>query len=104
MVSEVVNKARNGCGPALVEARTYRWKGHWQADPCVYRSKKEVREWKKRDPIKRFRDRLFHQGVLNEKIEQSIKDEIINSVNQAKNFAIKSSEPMPESLLEDIYA
>ena len=104
VVNEAANKARNGCGPALIEARTYRWKGHWQADPCVYRNKEEVEEWKRKDPIKRFRDKLFRMNVLNTEIEQSIKDETINSVNQAKDFAINSPEPMPESLLEDIYA
>lgn len=103
-VSEAVNKVRNGCGPVLIEARTYRWKGHWQADPCVYRSKEEVEEWKQRDPIRRFRNKLFSQGILNIGIEQSIEGEILSSINQAKDFAINSPEPMPESLLEDIYA
>ncbi len=104
VLKEAITRARNGAGPALIEAKTYRWKGHWQADPCVYRSEKEVEEWKKKDPIKIFRDNLFRMNVLNIDIEQSIKDEIINSINKAKDFAINSPEPKPEFLLEDIYA
>ncbi|HUD36134.1 MAG TPA: thiamine pyrophosphate-dependent dehydrogenase E1 component subunit alpha [Streptosporangiaceae bacterium] len=52
---QAVSAARNGAGPALLEARTYRWRGHYQGDPETYRTREEVEQWRERDPLRRLR-------------------------------------------------
>ncbi len=58
-----IGKARDGGGPSLVEAVTYRHGGHSRADPAKYRPDAEVREWLSRDPVKRYRERLLAAGL-----------------------------------------
>ena len=52
--SEAVERARGGEGPSMIECKTYRWDGHFVGDPCVYRTKEELQDWKARDPIQQF--------------------------------------------------
>ena len=65
-VTEAMAKARDERAPQLIEAVTYRFRGHSMADPEEYRSKEEVEEWRARDPIATFRKRLADEGVLSE--------------------------------------
>src|ERR671910_3318391 len=65
-VAEHIRKARENRQPTMVEAFTYRYRGHSAADPEVYRSKEEVEEWRQKDPVKVFRDRLLAEGVISE--------------------------------------
>jgi pyruvate dehydrogenase E1 component alpha subunit len=60
---QTIGKARNGGGPSLIEALTYRHGGHSRADPAKYRPEAEVQEWLSRDPVKRYRERLLAAGV-----------------------------------------
>src|SRR5207253_923932 len=60
---QTIGKAREGGGPSLVEALTYRHGGHSRADPAKYRPDAEVREWLSRDPAKRYRERLLADGI-----------------------------------------
>ena len=60
---QTIGKAREGGGPSLVEALTYRHGGHSRADPAKYRPDAEVREWLERDPVKRYRERLLGAGI-----------------------------------------
>jgi acetoin:2,6-dichlorophenolindophenol oxidoreductase subunit alpha len=60
---QTIDKARQGGGPSLIEALTYRHGGHSRADPAKYRPESEVREWLARDPVKRYRERLLQVGV-----------------------------------------
>src|SRR2546430_15060633 len=60
---QTIGKAREGGGPSLVEALTYRHGGHSRADPAKYRPDAEVREWLDRDPGKRYRERLLATGI-----------------------------------------
>jgi len=60
---QTIGKARQGGGPSLVEALTYRHGGHSRADPAKYRPDAEVREWLDRDPVKRYRERLLAAGI-----------------------------------------
>ena len=60
---QTIGKAREGGGPSLVEALTYRHGGHSRADPAKYRPDAEVREWLERDPVKRYRERLLAAGI-----------------------------------------
>lgn len=65
--AKAVTRARNGEGPTLIEFKTYRLSSHYTGDPGGYQSKEEIEEWRKRDPIPRFRKYLIGKGVLNEK-------------------------------------
>ena len=83
-VQEAVARARNGDGPTLIEALTYRVLGHWVADPADYRSEEEVNEWKKKDPIEHLQKDLIGKGLLTDadieelttKMEKKIADEM----------------------------
>nr|YP_009546283.1 pyruvate dehydrogenase E1 component alpha subunit [Gelidium gabrielsonii]AYO27631.1 pyruvate dehydrogenase E1 component alpha subunit [Gelidium gabrielsonii] len=93
-----IQRAREGKGPTLIEALTYRFRGHSLADPDELRSDEEKEAWIARDPIKRFRNLL----VNNIKVEISIIDNIdlkVKSIiNEAIDFAIDSPEPQIKDL------
>jgi len=87
---QTIDKARNGAGPSLVEALTYRHGGHSRADPAKYRPDTEVREWLSRDPVKRYRERLLAAGIaeaeLNE-IETRAQQKVDTATQEARNGA-----------------
>jgi pyruvate dehydrogenase E1 component alpha subunit len=103
-VSEAVKRARNGNGPTLIEAKTYRWRGHFEGDPVLYRPQEELEEWKKRDPIKLFKERLVNSGIATEDEIAQIEKKIEEEVEEAVKFAEESPYPNLEETLEDVYA
>jgi pyruvate dehydrogenase E1 component alpha subunit len=102
--TEAVKRARNGEGPTLIEAQTYRWRGHFEGDPTTYRSPEELEGWKKnKDPINLFEDKLLLRNLItNEEIESIVK-KIEGEVEGAVKFAEESPYPNPEETLEDVY-
>jgi len=89
--SEAIGRARNGEGPTLIEAITYRMGVHTTADdPKKYRSEDEVEEWKPRDPLVRFWKYLSREGILDEKgrnlLEEEIAEEISSAVEKAEQY------------------
>jgi pyruvate dehydrogenase E1 component alpha subunit len=105
-VGRAVARARADGTPSLVEARTYRFRGHSMRDPAaaVYRTREEVEEEKQRDPIALLRDRLERAGHLDEAGAQAMADRVERQVADAVAFAEASPEPPPEALTEDVYA
>jgi TPP-dependent pyruvate/acetoin dehydrogenase alpha subunit len=103
-VAEAVARARKGGGPTLVECKTCRHHGHFEGDSMTYRSKAEVEECKKRDPIPRFRKSLAEMGILTEEGAGKIDQEIAKEIDEAVKFAEESPLPAPEEALEDVYA
>src|SRR5690554_2114812 len=101
---EIVKYVRDGNGPVLVEAVTYRWLGHSTSDPGKYRTKEEVDEWKQKDPITRFRDYLIDNKIASEKELNDLNDASLAAVEESVKFALSSPEPTLESAFEDIYA
>jgi len=101
----VVERARKDKTPALLEARTYRFRGHSMRDPAgaVYRTKEEVEREKLRDPIALFRDRAVAAGVLSEDDVRSIEKDVNDVIDEAVAFADASPEPPDEWLFTDIY-
>jgi hypothetical protein len=95
--------ARSDRQPTLVEAFTYRYRGHSAADPEVYRTKEEVEEWRKKDPVKVFRDRLLAEGVISEDEVSELRERIDRQVMDVVEFADNSPEPPLESLYDHIY-
>jgi TPP-dependent pyruvate/acetoin dehydrogenase alpha subunit len=103
VLSEAVERVREDRRPVLVEAVTYRFRGHSMADPEQYRSKDEVAEWRARDPIPAFAERLIAEGVIDEDERRRMDDEAIARVDAAVEFADASPFPAPESLYDDVY-
>jgi pyruvate dehydrogenase E1 component alpha subunit len=99
VMREAVRRARDDRRPILVEAITYRFRGHSMADPEEYRSKEQVAEWRKRDPINAFADRLGFDDAEVERLDQAA----IKRVDDAVAFADSSAFPAPESLYDHIY-
>jgi|SRR5699024_4558663 len=103
-VSErAVERARTGNGPTIIEIETYRYMGHFQGDPEVYREEGEVEELRAKDPIDKMRKSLIEDGVYTEieltKQEKLVKEE----VDKAFKFAQESDYPVPESAFEDVF-
>jgi len=88
-MEDVVLAARAGRGPAVIEAATYRWHGHYEGDPQRYRTPDEVRAWEARDPLLVHESRLREVGVGDEEIkalEASIAEELDGAVQVARRF------------------
>jgi pyruvate dehydrogenase E1 component alpha subunit len=102
-VTEHIRLAREERKPTLVEAFTYRYRGHSAADPEVYRKKEEVQEWQQKDPIETFAARLIEEGVISEEDLEEIREEADRIVVEAVEFADASPEPPLESLYDHLY-
>jgi pyruvate dehydrogenase E1 component alpha subunit len=103
VVSQALERVRSERRPLLVEAVTYRFRGHSMADPEDYRTKEEVAEWRERDPIPAFGERLEREGALTSEHREQIDREAIRRVEQAVEFAEASPFPDPSMLYEDVY-
>ncbi|MDW8403483.1 thiamine pyrophosphate-dependent dehydrogenase E1 component subunit alpha [Chloroflexus sp.] len=99
-----VARARAGAGPTLIEALTYRWRGHSKSDRNLYRTQAEIEAWKQRDPISRWRDRLLANGIINETEAEALAAQAQSEVLAAVAFAEASPEPTPERLEDEVYA
>lgn len=89
-IAEAVERARTTGEPTLVEVVTYRFRGHSMSDPGLYRTKDEVEEWKRRDPLNRCRERLLSIGFPEkdlEALEEDVRIEIEDSVKFAEDSA-----------------
>ncbi len=102
-VSEALEKARTDRAPQLVEAVTYRYRGHSMADPEEYRTKEEVEEWRGHDPIAAFSERVTEEGELGEDDVKRMDDAAMKAVDEAVAFADASPFPDLDSLYDDIY-
>jgi pyruvate dehydrogenase E1 component alpha subunit len=103
VLCEAIAHVREQRSPVLVEAVTYRFRGHSMADPEQYRSKEEVAHWRERDPIPAFGQKLIAEGVLDEDGLAQIDAHAIERVDAAVEFAEASPFPAPESLYDDVY-
>jgi acetoin:2,6-dichlorophenolindophenol oxidoreductase subunit alpha len=99
-----VERARSGRGPTLIEAKTYRWRGHSKSDRNLYRTQDEIEMWKGRDPIAHFRAVLIGAGVLDEAQAAAITREAKEAINAAVAFAEQGPEPDPAILEDAVYA
>jgi pyruvate dehydrogenase E1 component alpha subunit len=102
-VLKAVNKARSGDGPTLIECKTYRFGGHYIGDPEVYRDKKEVEKWVKKDPILRFKEKLLRENILNKEKIKNIDNLISKEIDEAVKFATDSPNPDPKDVLKFTY-
>jgi TPP-dependent pyruvate/acetoin dehydrogenase alpha subunit len=91
-------------GPMLLVLNTYRIMGHSKSDANVYRTKKEIEEWKTRDPIPRMRTRLLAGGIFTAAELDAIEAQSKKDVEAAVRFAEASPNPKVENVLDDVYA
>jgi pyruvate dehydrogenase E1 component alpha subunit len=102
-VTDALQKTREERKPLLLEAVTYRFRGHSMADPEEYRTKEEVEEWRRRDPIASFRKRLADEKVISEEDAEAIDRDAVHTVDEAVQFADQSPFPDLDSLYDDLY-
>ena len=105
VVGRAVARTRQDKTPSLIEADTYRYRGHSMRDPvgAVYRTKEEVEREKQRDPIVMFRERALRAGVVTEADVRAIEKDVNDRIDEAVAFADASPEPPDEWLFTDIY-
>ena len=95
--------ARAGIGPTLVVADTYRFGGHYVGDPQAYRSKEEVAERRRRDPLLLFEDHLVQQGLADKEALESERESILELVDKAVAFAEQSEYPEVRSVTDYVF-
>ncbi len=103
-VEAAAERIRSTRRPEMIEAKTYRFKGHSVADPEVYRDKEEVKRWKQRDPIVLLRGKLKGEGTLSDKRLKQIDEEVEKVCAEAIEFAEKADFPPASALCEHVYA
>lgn len=102
---KLIERARRGEGPALLEMMTYRWRGHMEGDPMWgYRTREEVKEWQQKDPVPRFEKVLLEKRLLTPEDMERIKREADVEVAEAQKFADESPDPNPSEILTKVYA
>lgn len=107
-VEEAVAKAREralaGDGPSIIEAETYRYRGHFEGDEERYRDEAEVERWKKRDPIEAFKTKLIDRNELTEAEFEELQEAAEAEIDAAVEFAISAADPVPAEAYEDMFS
>jgi TPP-dependent pyruvate/acetoin dehydrogenase alpha subunit len=107
-VYEVTKEARSramaGRGPTMIEAKTYRFRGHYEGDPQVYRRSGELEEWMARDPVPGFRAQLLAENICDEVGLVEIEASVQAQLDEAVAFAATSPIPAVEEAMEGVYA
>jgi pyruvate dehydrogenase E1 component alpha subunit len=105
-MDRAVQRARNDQLPTLLEVRTYRFMGHSMSDPIHghYRTREEVEDQRKRDPIAVWSRRLIEDGLMDEKAVRAMDKDALGEVEDAYQFADQAPDPDPTALFTDVYA
>ncbi len=103
-VQVAVDRARAGEGPTLVEAITYRWKGHSKSDKNLYRTKDEIAEWRDDDPIPDFEKQAVEAGLLTEDDVAAIRAQVMEKLRDAVRTANAAPDADPADLLTAVFA
>jgi len=100
----VINRVREGGGPEMIECKTYRFRGHSEHDPALYRNKEELIEWQSRDPIPRFELYLEKKSHDLKRIREETDERTRQVVQAAVDFAEQSPLPEASEAIEGLYA
>ena len=103
-VAEAAERARKGDGPTLLEFRTYRYKRHSMSDPAKYRTKEELEEYKKKDPIEQVKDVILKKKWSTEEDLKALDKKLKEDVMECVDFAEKSDWPPASDAYTDVYA
>jgi pyruvate dehydrogenase E1 component alpha subunit len=101
-VRQAVDRARRGDGPSFVEGVTYRYRGHYEGDPQVYRTREEVAQWEARDPIHRMQNILRARGISEHAIT-ALEREVSAQIEEAVHFARNAPPARDEDALTGVY-
>lgn len=102
-VGTAVAHARAGDGPSLIENMTYRWRGHSKSDRNRYRTKEEISDWMKKDPIKRFAKVLRDHKILSTEDVLELEADVDREITEAIEFAKSSPDPVISEVTRDVY-
>jgi len=102
-IYEASEKARNGEGPTFLEIKTYRYRGHSMSDPATYRSKEEVADYKKIDPIETTKLTIIDKGYATEAELDKLEADIMAEVDESVTFSENSPYPDPAGLFQHVY-
>ena len=102
-MSELVERCRHDKGPSLIEIKTYRYKGHSMSDAQTYRSKEEINDYIKIDPITQILKSIKDKNLASEKEIEKINNEVKVTIQEAIDFAENSSFPKKEDLYKNVY-
>ena len=102
--SAAIDRARAGAGPTLIEAKTYRFRGHSRTDPAKYRVEGELEQWKLRDPIDLLGSQLAAEGVLSDDAQRALRDELQLAVDAAADRAAQAPVLSLEETKTYVYA
>ena len=100
---QAVERARNGEGPTLLEAKTYRYFGHYEGDAMKYRAREEEQSYRNRDPISTFKRKVLSEGLLAAVECEAIEKKAIAAVEAAVKAAEEAPLPHPEECLTGVY-
>ena len=100
---ECIEGARTGKGPALLECKTYRFRGHSRFEPAAYRGKEELEDWKKRDPISSWKKKLIGEMAIEEKKLKRIEEDAQKVIDDSVTFAETGPDPAPSAYRDYIF-
>jgi acetoin:2,6-dichlorophenolindophenol oxidoreductase subunit alpha len=106
VAADAIARARKGDGPTLVECKTYRWHGHHAGEPkdgVLYRSQKEMDDWREKDPVRRLKELLISEKSITDKDFENIQKELETDLVEAIKFAEASPFPPVSALYENVY-
>ena len=103
-VSEALARGRAGDGPTLIEAKTYRYRGHSRTDPAKYRKEGELEQWRERDPITLLGAQLAAEGLLDQAAQKALHDEVQQQVDAAAEEAAQAPVITLEEVEDYVYA
>ncbi len=102
-VLEAAQYAREGNGPTIIEAKTYRYHGHYEGDPQVYKAKEEMDKWLKLDAIERMKDDILSYELATKAELDAIDQEVYEEIEKAVEFAEESPYPDAAKVMDDVY-
>jgi len=103
IAKEAVERARRGEGPSLIEVKVYRFRGHFEGDPQLYRTKEDLEEAKLKDPLKNLEKQLIDRKIINEDKLKKTQDKIEMEIAEIIEFARQSPYPEPKAALENVF-
>lgn len=101
---ELADGIREGKGPAILEAKCYRWRGHFEGDQAQYRDQKITDEWRKKDCLEKLEKYILKENIITEDEILSIKQEVNGELDKAIAFAESSPNPNPEDIFDGLFA
>lgn len=102
-VDQAIERARTGGGPTFLEMKTYRYRGHSMSDAQHYRTKEEVEEYKKIDPITQVKDVILEKGYASEDQIKEIDKRVKDLVSECEKFAEESDFPPVQQMYDTVY-